>query len=192
MKKLLVIAVMLIVFVSSVYALSATIGNAKMILRENVTPGQEILIDRSILVRNVNNVSVSVELTPYGDLKDSLVIGEPEFVLGPHESRDVDFNITLDQPGYYDNKIAVAFKPYPNVNESAGVGLMSNVIVIASDPNAEPNTPDNTTNDNNNQTSGNDNQTSVPGDAPNPVIGIGLVALIVLLGIVVFVMMRRK
>jgi len=54
--------VLLLSFVSSVYAITGSIGNARMILR--VDQGDRI--ERSILVKNVNDVSLNIELSAGG------------------------------------------------------------------------------------------------------------------------------
>lgn len=85
-KSVVVLFLFLIVvfsFIGSVYAITGSIGNARMILR--VDQGDKI--ERSILVKNVNDVSVDVELTADGDLVDDIDIKDDQFTLSPNEEK---------------------------------------------------------------------------------------------------------
>ena len=66
--------VVMLSFVSSVYAITGSIGNARMILRVE----QGDTIEKSILVKNVNDVSVDVLLEAIGDLADDIKIEDEE------------------------------------------------------------------------------------------------------------------
>ena len=116
--------VLLLSFVSSVDAITGSIGNAKMILRPDV--GEEVR--RSILVKNVNDVALDVEMTATGDLENNIKIEKSEFRLEAGDEYKSYFTIEAKNPGTFENKINVKFSP---VDGGDGVGLISTVIVIA-------------------------------------------------------------
>ncbi|PIN78119.1 hypothetical protein COV15_00465 [Candidatus Woesearchaeota archaeon CG10_big_fil_rev_8_21_14_0_10_34_12] len=116
-----------LIFSSSVLAITGSIGNAKMIL--TVEPGDSI--ERSILVKNVNNVSVNVSVSVSGDLEKEINILDKFFVLEPGDEKKAWFNVKLSKEGVYNSRINVKFVP-SSVNGS-GVGLASNVIIKVGD-----------------------------------------------------------
>lgn len=116
--------VLLLSFVSSVYAITGSIGNAKMILRPEV--GEEVR--RSILVKNVNDVALDITLTASGELVNNIKIEDEEFRLEAGDERKAYFTIKSKNPGTFENKINVKFSP---VDGGDGVGLISTVILIA-------------------------------------------------------------
>lgn len=146
MKKYLLLVILLLLSLSTVSALSASIGNAKMILRQNITTGQANVIEKSILVRNINNESVIVELKPMEDMESLVTLKETEFMLQPNESRNAQFNITIYNPGTYRGNIGVSFKPENAGKTESGVGLLSNIVVIANEVAKAPQQQENTGN----------------------------------------------
>lgn len=113
---------LLIGFVGSVYAITGSIGNARMILRVD----QGDTIERYILVKNVNDESLNIEVTGSGDLK--VDIKDDVFTLGPNEDKKAYFTIKVNKAGTTESKINVKFSPIDGGN---GVGLSSTVIIIA-------------------------------------------------------------
>lgn len=139
----------LLIVVSLIYsssALTASIGNSRMVLR--VAPGQSI--GRSILVQNVNNVSVTINLLPDGDLANYITIAENNFTLLPGDEKKVNFTIQPQKEGTTTSRINVKFTP----DKGNSVGLASTIIVHAG-------TSTDNTNDNNipaQGSPGNDNE----------------------------------
>lgn len=126
LKNILIITTVLLFLISFVYtasAITATIGNSRMVLR--LSPGE--LVEKSILVRNINNVSVEINLTATGDLADSVVLKNPSFFLAPGEEKNADFTIKATKQGMTETKVNVMFTQA----EGGGVVLSSNVIVIS-------------------------------------------------------------
>ena len=66
------IIILMLSFVSSVYAITGSIGNARMILRPEIGDS----IEKSILVKNVNDIAVDIELSITGDLVEDIKIKE--------------------------------------------------------------------------------------------------------------------
>ena len=121
---LIFILILIISFVGSVYAITGTIGNGRMILRANTGD----LIKKSILVKNVNNVSVNIELSSSGDLEKDVVIKDNNFLLEPGSEKDAKFEIKVKNEGTTETKINVKFT---SLEEKQGVILSSNVVIIA-------------------------------------------------------------
>ncbi len=111
-----------ILSLTMVSAITATLGNSRMIIRAE----QGEIIERSILVRNVNDVSVNIEMSPSGDLEKEVVIKEKSFVLEPGEEKKVVFTIKSRKAGTTETLVNVQFIP-PVGN---AVGLAAKVILI--------------------------------------------------------------
>jgi len=118
--------------------ISASIGNARMILYPQVIPGEPTLLEKSIAVYNINQIDVKVDLKPSDELLPYVTISDNSFVLKPGESKDAKFTINISQPGRYEGKILISFLPNDELNAS-GVGLASSIIVIAKQKNITEN-----------------------------------------------------
>lgn len=126
-KKILVVAILLLslILITNVLAITASIGNARMILRAETGD----TLEKSILVKNINNVSVNIVLTASGDLQDSITIKDKNFTLQPNEEKNAYFTIKVTKTGTTESKINVQFTPVGGKN---GAGLSSTIVVIAS------------------------------------------------------------
>ncbi len=131
-KTSLLTILIIFVLLTTVTALTATIGNSRMVIR-NVDVGDKI--EKYVLVRNVNDVEVGINLSVSGDLKDSIELLDKEFTLETGAERRAKFLIHVTKNGTTETNINVAFKNLEY--EESGVGLHSTVIVIASAENFE-------------------------------------------------------
>ena len=122
--KIVSLVLLLILSVGLVSAITGSMGNARMILR--VETGD--LIEKYILVKNVNDVPLDIELSPAGDLAEDIEIIDDKFSLGPGTEKKAYFNIKVKEEGTTESTINVKFTPEEGGN---GVGLSSTVIVIA-------------------------------------------------------------
>lgn len=128
MKKMIIgLVIALVVFGSLplISALTASIGNSRMVLRVNVGDS----VEKSILVKNVNEIPVTIEMTSSGDLADNLVLDEETFVLQPGQEKKAGFRIDAEEAGTTETKINVKFTP----EKGNSAGLSSTIIVIASE-----------------------------------------------------------
>jgi len=124
-KKIFAFVILLLVFsFSFASAITGSMGNARMILRVE----QGDTIEKYILVKNVNNVSLDIELTTEGDLASHVNIKDKAFRLEPGTEKRAYFEITAAEKGTTETKINVQFTPIDGGN---GVGLSSTVVVIA-------------------------------------------------------------
>ncbi len=122
--KISLILIIMILSLSSVIAITASIGNLRMTLR--VQTGE--VIEKYILVKNVNDFSVKVTLTPSGDLKDNIILKDSEFELAPKEEKKAYFTIKSDKPGTTESRINVRFSQ----DKGNSAGLSSVITLIAS------------------------------------------------------------
>ena len=85
-----ILSLLLIVsLISNVSAITASIGSARMILY----PSTGESVERSILVKNVNDVPVSINISVTGDLANYVKLNENNFRLEAGEERKVYFTI---------------------------------------------------------------------------------------------------
>src|SRR3989344_2312662 len=105
------------------WAVTASIGNSRMGLRIGI--GENV--ERSILVRNTNDESVTVILTSSGDLAGNIKLKENSFILSPGEEKKAYFSIIANEAGTKEGRINVEFKP----EEGNSAGLASVLTVIA-------------------------------------------------------------
>lgn len=122
------LAIFLIV-VSMSFCVSALViknKNGKMILRGKV--GETI--DKTIGVVNENNITVKVELTPTGGLKDSITILDNNFTLEPDEEFDARFQIKVNKEGEQNGTVVVKFLPANIEDGKNGIALGSTIILI--------------------------------------------------------------
>ncbi|MBT4166242.1 hypothetical protein HOE04_04360 [archaeon] len=124
---LVIISLLILTLISNVSAITGSIGNARMILRDK-TVGDSI--DKYVLVKNVNDVSVEINVSASGDLEKHIDITDDYFILGPGEEKKAQFIINVGKPGTTESVINVLFAPVDGGN---GVGLKSTVIVLAED-----------------------------------------------------------
>lgn len=117
------VVLLLVFFINDVYAITGSIGNARMVLRPEL--GDKI--EKSILVKNINDVPVNIELSVLGDLEKYIIIKDNNFVLQPGDERKAFFVIDVQKGGTTETKINVKFSPIDGGN---GVGLSSTIVII--------------------------------------------------------------
>ena len=154
-KRLVFTLFILSIVLNSIYfasALTATVGNARMVLRMEV--GETL--ERSILVRNVNDVPVTIELSVSGALADGIDLNEDSFDLAPGEEKKAYFTVSPEEDATTNSKINIKFIP----EEGNAVGFSSAIIVIAGEGGEPTPIEDNT--DNTDSEAQNDTNVQVP------------------------------
>ena len=192
--RFLFLILVLVISLPFVSAITGSIGNAKMILREDA--GKEII--KSILVRNVNDVKVKIELEVIGDIKDLVKLNEDNFYLNAGEEKNAGFTIKANEEGTYEGKIVVKFVP----DEGNSVALASNIILIAGGDNVKGDTNDTKVDNTNNiediTDENNDELIDVTGGTvekvkkTNPLIGVLITTAIILIGLIIAVLFLIK
>ena len=121
--KLFTLFIAILVLSISVYALTGSIGNARMVLKAEVGD----TIQKYVLVKNVNDEAVNISLSASGNLTKETKILDNNFILQPGEDKKAYFTIKPRQPGTYETRISVQFSPLDKGNS---VGLSSVIILI--------------------------------------------------------------
>jgi len=114
------LTVMFFLLIQSVSALTATIGNSKMILY----PESDEEITRSILVKNVNDVPVTITFNVDPETTNVVKLEEETFSLLPGEEKKAFFTIRATTPKTESTRIQVQFSSEEDKNT---VGLASTV-----------------------------------------------------------------
>ena len=129
-KIILVIsALFALMLIANVYAITGSIQGGRMIITAQT--GESV--ERSIVVRNVNDADVDINLTVSGDLVDNVVLNEDAFTLEPDEEKRVYFTIEADEFGESETRINVKFTP----SEGNGVILSAVITFVASGENVD-------------------------------------------------------
>lgn len=195
---LLVIVVSLIVLAGFVKAIEGRMGNAKMILYPEVDGKNDVVIEKSISVRNVNNETINITMVADEDAAKFIKVIDNNFLLAPGEQRDAKFEIRVKKEAIYQGNLNVFFKPLdPKEN---GIVLTSQITVIAKKNQDYQDTGDNTDNTDNNQTGGGSSSSSSSsssgggnGGGSGVLFLVGTSALlIVLLIVLIFILNKRK
>src|SRR3989344_4933899 len=96
----IILGIFLINLFASAYAITAALGSSRMVLRPVVNEE----IEKYILVRNSNDVPVSIELVPSGELENYTIIKENNFTVSPREDKKVYFTISSPEVGIKETK----------------------------------------------------------------------------------------
>jgi len=116
---------LIMINVSSVFAISAAIGNGRMILRGDVGD----VVERYVKVINQNDFDVVINISVSGDLEKYVSLVDESFVLSSGEEKKAYFNIEFAKSGT--SNVTNINVQFTEVGGEGGAGLSSSVIVIA-------------------------------------------------------------
>lgn len=187
------IVIFLMFLVPLVNGLVGTIGNAKAIVTVDLEKTD--ILERTVLVRNVNNVSVTIKLESDGDLEDIIEILDNDFVLKENEEKNARFKVTIPKEGIYNGNIIVFFKPPEG--KGAGVALQSTWTIKAINGDGGNNLADNKDDNTDNKTASDSIITgsTVVDSIKNNDFSLGFIVFLVLVAIVVvagFIILMQK
>lgn len=182
--SLFVLGLLILIMIGNVLAITAAIGNARMILRPEI--GETL--EKSILVKNTNNVTVDILLTASGDLKEDITIKDNNFTLEPGAEKKAYFTIEVTKSGTTESKINVQFTPVDGKN---GAGLSSTIVVITNGTSLDENTDVTNTGTEDNNSSTTSTKSSVTGKVigslDKNMIAFGTTLILALVFIVVLI-----
>mgnify|MGYP003394577037 CR=1 FL=1 len=138
-KRESVIAVILLILLINIgfsSAITGAIGNAKMVLYPEVNGRTNTVIEKSILVKNPNDVVVNITLQLDPEAEKFIELVDKNFLLEPYSEKTAEFVIKVKEPGTYDGKIAILFSD--TVEKKTGVALSSEIVVIAKKSGSAP------------------------------------------------------
>jgi len=126
-KKLFIIVIFCLLLTPFASAITGSIGNAKAIVTVDLSKSN--ILERTVLVKNVNDFAINIKLEPAEDIEFITEIIKKEFVLGPNEEKKAAYKVTIPKEGIYNGNIVVFFSPPEG--GGAGVVLQSNLIIKA-------------------------------------------------------------
>jgi hypothetical protein len=200
-KKTLIIAfaiLFLILGIVLVSAVTGSIGNAKMVLYPEVNGWTNTVIEKTILVKNVNDVPVNITLKLDQNATKFIDLIDESFILEAGEEKKAQIEIAVKKEGRYEGRVNIFFKPVEG--KEPGVVLSSTIIVIAkkNTGNAEDNTDttdttDNTTQDN----TGDTNPENPVGGTTGPsklvkIWGVSTLILLVILFVLLYIWGKKR
>lgn len=131
MKRLFSIFSVFLILLPFVLAITGEIGNARAIIKREWA-GRETL-ERTILVRNSNDVKLNIKLEPSEEIKDIVDIIDKEFELQAGEEKNARYNLKIMEEGAWSGRINVFFRP----EEGNSVVLSSTIILLVGDIESE-------------------------------------------------------
>ena len=195
------ILIVLVCLIPRANGITGSIGNAKAIVTLDLRKSN--VLERTVLVKNVNNVSLDIKLEVADDLEGITELIDNQFTLKEKEEKNARFKVTIPKEGTYNGNIVVFFKPPEG--KGAGVALQSNWIIKAINgggtifpTDSVPTNNENTsTPNNNNVLSGNNVITgsTVVNSINERVFSPALILFLVLVAIIVvsgFIILMRK
>ena len=185
---------MIFLLVNFVCAVTGSIGNSKMILYPEVNGWTITTIEKSILVKNVNDEEVKITLETDEEGGKFLELIDESFILQPNTEKKAEFLVKVRKEGKYQGRINVFFSP--TESEGPGVVLSSSIIVIAEKDQGYEEIEE-TEEDNENQsvsiiTGGAVGTTNESKNSGIYILGFGSLGLLILLGILIFLLNKKR
>lgn len=136
--------VFLIILANSILlsAITGSMGNAKMVLYPEVNGWTNTVIEKSILVKNVNSMPINITLELDENASKFIELIDKSFILESGEEKKAQFEIRVKKEGKYEGRINVFFRP--TEGKESGVVLSSTVIVITKKDNGYEETEEET------------------------------------------------
>ena len=110
-KEFVLVIAIFIVFSQFAFisAITGSMGNARMVLYPEVNGITNTIIEKSILVKNVNEDPITVRLEVDGSSVDFLELLQEEVTLEPGTEERMEFKVKVKKAGKYEGKINVFF-----------------------------------------------------------------------------------
>lgn len=135
MRNVLLIALIILTLSIPIsYGLAASYGEGRVTIRTEVPEGETVTIDRSIRVKNANDIPVKVTFEPVGNFKKIIEMFDKEVILQPEEMKRAYFRITLRSGGRYEGKIIITFSPEDPTIVTNSAGGSSAITILAEGP----------------------------------------------------------
>ena len=127
--KTLLPVILLVLLIPAAFSLNVYIRPPRLVARMDVTPGKTSTYDGFLEIKNENGFPVNVTLEPKGDLIGKVQLTETLVALEPDELRTINFTISLNQPGNYQDVVLVTYL----AEDQPGVGLQAEIIIIGTE-----------------------------------------------------------
>ena len=185
----IIVLAFLLVNSTMISAITGSMGNARMVLYPQVDGSKEVKIEKTILVKNVNDVPINITLVIDSETEKFIQLADKSFIMEPNTEKKARFTVKVKNEGSYEGKINVFFKPVEG--KDAGVVLSSTVIVIAKKNQATQDTTDDTSSDTSDETDGTDNSGitgNVVGGSNGKKLSMGVIFLIITTALLLIVL----
>ncbi len=116
-------------FVATVNALTSAIGSPRVVLYKNISKGETLEFQNSVIVQNHNDYAVNITLSPIEVWEDKVFIKENNFSMQQNENKEVNYTIKIAKAGYYDGDILITFSD----SSKNTLSVAQNLVVIVSD-----------------------------------------------------------
>jgi hypothetical protein len=198
MKRSLVFTFAILLLITSgalVSAITGSMGNSRMILYPDVNGITNTVLEKTILVKNVNDVPINITLNPDVNATKFINVIDKTFILQPGEEKKAQFEVKVKKVGTYQGAINVFFRP---ANGTEGGVVLSSTIIVIARKNQEDYTDNGSTDTTNNNTNNAGNATSANGNSgeglPKVVMigGIIIIFFILVLLILLYILNKKR
>lgn len=157
-KKWIFGIVFLFLVLSSVcvFAIEGALQGAVIVVTTEVDGISATNIQKSVTVKNRNEIPIQVEFIPDEDGEKFLDMAEENITLQPNEQGKVNFFVQVKNPGTYVGKINILFTPLEG--KEPGVALSSKITVIANSNQEEDDDEDDENDEDEENDDGNDEE----------------------------------
>ena len=133
-KRIGVLFAAFILILPIAYSLTAAVGNARAVLNMNASPENPVVLQRSVLVQNRNDIPIKATLSVDKRVEKFIEIIDEELVIEPDKSKNARYTLTMDRGGNFEIKINVLFESAdPTIKENK-VGMSATLIIHSNGP----------------------------------------------------------
>jgi hypothetical protein len=129
-----VVFVTVILALTTVTALTASISNPRMVLYKEIVNGGGIEFTNSVVINNDNLGEVSINVVPSGVWEGRINVEESEFLMKPGERKEIFYNVLINERGYYQGDILITFSEEGSKNH---LSAAQDLVVIVKDETGE-------------------------------------------------------
>ena len=209
-NKWLILFCTILFIMPAANALVGAIGNARAVVQVNASPEAPAVLDRTIAIENRNDVAVNVTITIDEKYNQFVDLVDKQLTLQPGESKKARYTVSIDRGGSFEIKFYLAFRALDQTLKENKVGVVATLIINSIGPNIplpediqeetpseteEPTTPfegpGESPSDIPSAISEPENTNGVGPSPINPLIGIGLIIIIVAVGLGIFFVFRK-
>ncbi len=173
-----------------VSAITGSIGNGRMILYPEVNGWSNTIVQKTILVNNVNDVPVNITLQLDSNASKFIELIDETFILEPDENKKAEIKIKVKKVGTYEGRVNVFFNSIDG--KEAGVVLSSTIIVIAKKQGDYEEEEDNSNTEEGNSGSSNNSGKTENSSSLIKIWGISTFILAIILLILIYIWGKKR
>lgn len=150
-KKVISVLFILVVLVAPVYALTASLGSSRAVINFELKDGGSNILERDVIVRNVNDYPIEVTLEGDGDFKGVITFPVNPVTLDADSEKPIPFKVKISQPGTLEGKINVYFRRGDGIQETPAVLRATYIVLVTGEGQEVPTQPQEPSDDNSTQ-----------------------------------------